>query len=221
MDIDAVLKQLKNKRPIFHSEADFQFALAWELQQQYLDASLRLEYPSPGDPQKHIDILVRLGNDVYPIELKYKKAKFRAVVNGEQYSLTDHSAQDLGKYDFVKDICRIEAFREHISGHREGYAIFLTNDPSYWNSPRKAIAGDAAFSVHHGAVKEGTMFWGPSMNEGSIKGREAPLVLSGSYRIDWHDYSRVDDTKKSVFMYAVVRVDAPKLRTGCDAKMDG
>ena len=118
MDIDAVLTQLKNKRPIFHSEADFQFALAWELQQQYPNASLRLEYAPPGDPTKHIDILVRLGNDVYPIELKYKKAKFRAVVNGEQYSLTDHSAQDLGKYDFVKDICRIEAFREHISGQR-------------------------------------------------------------------------------------------------------
>ena len=118
MDIDAVLKQLKNKRPIFHSEADFQFALAWELQQQYPDASLRLEYAPPDDRQKHIDILMRVGDDIYPIELKYKTAAFRAVVNGEQYSLTDHSAQDLGKYDFVKDICRIEAFREHISGQR-------------------------------------------------------------------------------------------------------
>ena len=207
MDIDAVLKQLKNKRPIFHSEADFQFALAWELQQQYLDASLRLEYPSPGDPQKHIDILVRLGNDVYPIELKYKKAKFRAVVNGEQYSLTDHSAQDLGKYDFVKDICRIEAFREHISGHRESYAIFLTNDPSYWNKPKNDTAGYLEFSVNNGAVKEGTMSWGPSMNKGSIEGREEPLALSGSYRIDWHDYSRIGGTPKGVFKYAVVRVD--------------
>ena len=117
MDIDAVLTQLKNKRQVFHSEADFQIALAWEFQQQYPDASLRLEYPPPGDPQKHIDILVRHGDDVYPIELKYKKAKFRAVVNGEQYSLTDHSAYEQGQYDFVKDICRLEAFREYIILH--------------------------------------------------------------------------------------------------------
>ena len=214
MDIDAVLTQLKNKRPIFHSEADFQFALAWELHQQYPDASLRLEYPPPGDPQKHIDILLRLGNDVYPIELKYKTAELSAVVNGEPYFLKNHSAYDQGQYDFVKDICRVEAFREHISGHREGYAICLTNDPSYWNDPRDANAGYVAFSVHNGAVKEGLM-------AGSIKGLEDPLVLSGSYLIDWHDYSRVGDTPKGVFKYVVVRVDAPKLRTGCDAKMDG
>ena len=207
MDIDAVLTQLKNKRPIFHSEADFQFALAWELHQQYPDASLRLEYPPPGDPQKHIDILVWLGNDVYPIELKYKTAELSAVVNGEPYFLKKQSAYDQGQYDFVKDICRVEAFREHISGHREGYAICLTNDPHYWNRPRKTTAGYAAFSVHNGAVKEGLMAWGPNISAGSIKGREDPLALFGSYCIDWHDYSRVGDTPKGVFKYVVVRVD--------------
>ena len=213
MNIDAVLKKLKDKRRVFHSEADFQFALAWELQQQYPDASLRLEYPPPSDQKKHIDILVRLGDNAYPIELKYKKAKFNAMVNGEQYSLTDHSAQDLGKYDFVKDICRVEAFRKHISGYREGYAIFLTNDSAYWDIPKNDNIGYAAFSVHNGAVKEGSMSWGPSMNKSSIEGRENPLALSGSYSIDWHEYSRVD-AKNGVFKYTVVRVDAPKLRTG-------
>jgi hypothetical protein len=45
------------------------------------------------------------------------------VVGGEPYYLKNHGAQDVGKYDFVKDICRLEAYRENIAGHKEGYAI--------------------------------------------------------------------------------------------------
>lgn len=207
MDIHTVLTQLKNERQIFHSEADFQFALAWELQKKYPNASLRLEYPPSNDPQKRIDILVRLGDDVYPIELKYKTKEFSAEVNGEQYSLKEHSAEDLGKYDFVKDICRIEAFREHISGYREGYAICLTNDPLYWKEPKNDTAGYAEFSVHDGAVKSGSMSWGSSMSRGSTKDREDSLTLLGSYSIHWEEYSRINaNTKNGVFMYTVVKV---------------
>lgn len=213
MDIISIIDALRAKRVVFHSEADFQFALAWEIQTQYPDATIRLEYPPPDDPTKYIDILVRLGGDVYPIELKYKTKLFRSVVGGEPYYLKNHGAQDIGKYDFVKDIYRIEAFRKHIAGYREGYAIWLTNDPYYWNMPKNDTAGYSAFSVHNSAVKEGAMSWGTSMNAGSTKGREKPLVLSGSYRIGWHDYSRVN-AKNGVFMYAVVSVGASKLRTG-------
>lgn len=205
MDITAIIETLRGKRTVFHSEADFQFALAWEIQLHYPDAAVRLEYPPPDDPMKYIDLLVRLDDNVYPIELKYKTTLFHAVVGCEPYFLKNHGAQDVGKYDFVKDICRIEAFRSHIAGYREGYAIWLTNDPYYWNAPKNDTAGYAAFSVHSGLVKEGSMAWGASMNEGSIKGREKPLFLSGNYRINWHDYSRVE-AKNGVFMYAVVPV---------------
>jgi len=209
MDMIAIIESLRAKRTVFHSEADFQFAFAWEIQTHYLDAAVRLEYPPPDDPTKYIDIIVRLGNDVYPIELKYKTKLFSTVLNGEPYFLKDHGAQDVGKYDFVKDICRVESFRKHIVGYRAGYAIWLTNDPYYWNAPKSNTAGYAAFSVHGGAVKEGTMAWGASMNAGSIKTREKPLALSGSYRIDWCDYSRLE-TKNGLFKYSVISVDAIK-----------
>jgi len=205
MNIVGIIEALRAKRGVFHSEADFQFALAWETQLFYPDAAVRLEYPPPDDPTKSIDLTVRLGTDVYPIELKYKTKLFNAVVGGEPFFLKNHGAQDIGKYDFVKDICRVEAFRSYIAGYREGYAIWLTNDPYYWNAPKNDSAGYAAFSVHRGAVKEGSMAWGATMNVGSIKGREDPLFLSGSYHIDWHDYSRVD-AKNGLFMYAVVPV---------------
>lgn len=205
MEVINIIEALRAKRAVFHSEVDFQFALAWEIQTQCPDAAVRLEYPPPDDPTKYIDILVQLGNDIYPIELKYKTKLFSAVVSGEPYNLKNHGAQDVGKYDFVKDICRIEAFREHITGYREGYVIWLTNDPYYWNVPKNDTAGYSAFSVHNGAIKEGAMSWGASMNEGSTKGREKPLVLSGSYHIEWRDYSRVE-TKNGTFMYAVLTV---------------
>ena len=205
MNITAVIEALRAKRAVFYSEADFQFTLAWEIQLLYPDAAIRLEYPPPNAPTKYIDLLVRFGDDVFPIELKYKTKIFSAMVADEPYYLKNHGAQDVGKYDFVKDICRVETFREHIVGYKEGYTIWLTNDPYYWNTPKSDSVGYSAFSVHHGAVKEGSMAWGASMNEGSTKGREKPLYLSGSYRIEWHDYSRVD-ANNGVFMYAVVPV---------------
>lgn len=202
MDIPSIMNKLREKRPVFHSEADFQFAFAWEIQQHYPKASVRLEYPPTCDPTKYIDIVVRLGEDVFPIELKYKTKIFKAAVSGEQFSLKDQGAQDIGKYDLVKDICRLETFLNHMRGYKEGYAIWLTNDPSYWNVPKNNGTGYSAFSVHRGAIKEGTMTWGPSMNEGSIKTREKPLTLSGRYEIDWRDYSNLD-AKNGVFMYAL------------------
>lgn len=45
IDIEQVLKELAKKRPVFHSEADFQHALAWEIQITYPDANIRLEKP--------------------------------------------------------------------------------------------------------------------------------------------------------------------------------
>ena len=46
-----VLRSLSCQRPIFHSEADFQHALAWLIHLQHPDAIVRLEYrPLPQKP---------------------------------------------------------------------------------------------------------------------------------------------------------------------------
>ena len=82
-----VLKSLCRKRSVFHSEADFQFALAWEIQLLIPTAEIRLEYPPEGEPNKYIDILVRNEGSVFPIELKYKTRKLSVFVDSEQYNL--------------------------------------------------------------------------------------------------------------------------------------
>lgn len=42
-DIEELLKALAKERKLFWSEADFQFAFAWKIQQRFPDAKVRLE----------------------------------------------------------------------------------------------------------------------------------------------------------------------------------
>lgn len=205
LDIHLAFEKLREKRPIFHSEADFQFAFAWEIQRLYPLADIRLECPSIEEPNKYIDIIVRHEGLVYPVELKYKTKKLSISIRDEMYSLKDHGAQDLGAYDSIKDICRIESFASRLAGFRYGYVIWLTNDPFYWRLPSRPDVGYAEFSVHNGAKKRGLMRWGNSVSAGTIHKRESDLFLRGEYEIIWEDYSDLV-TKNGLFKYAVISV---------------
>jgi hypothetical protein len=56
-DILEAMRDLSTQRPIFHSEADFQHALAWYFHQQFPDAHIRLEYPLLANGKRiHLDL---------------------------------------------------------------------------------------------------------------------------------------------------------------------
>lgn len=205
LEIHYAFESLREKRPIFHSEADFQFALAWEIQRLYPHADIRLEYPATGEPNKHIDIIVRSEGVVYPIELKYKTKQLSVMIGDEYYKLKEHGAQDVGAYDCIKDICRVESFVDNITGFRNGYVIWLTNDYYYWRNPSSPSVGYAEFSIHNGAIKKGVMQWGNTYNAGSIKGRESKLSLRSDYEIVWNEYSTLN-TNNGIFKYALITV---------------
>lgn len=44
LNIDRVIYELSKRRPIFHSETDFQFSLAWIIKEQYPNCDIRLEF---------------------------------------------------------------------------------------------------------------------------------------------------------------------------------
>lgn len=71
LDIDEIMYQLSRWRPIFHSEADFQFSLAWLIKEQYPNCDIRLEIVPEFNPNLHLDILVIFEGKWIPIELKY------------------------------------------------------------------------------------------------------------------------------------------------------
>lgn len=55
--LDDVLSRLALRRPIFHSEADFQFALAWQILE--LDAGIDVRLESRPKAGVHLDVEVR------------------------------------------------------------------------------------------------------------------------------------------------------------------
>ena len=152
-----------------------------------------------------MDLWVIDGDTEIAVELKYKTKKVHLRYGGEQFALQDHSAQDLGRYDFVKDIERLESVVE--AGRQVvGYAIILTNDSNYWTVSRKNDPVDAEFRIHEGRVLAGQLSWDPSASQGTTRGRTGSIHLTGSYRLAWRDYSTVDAQKQSGFRCALVRV---------------
>lgn len=171
-DLGAVLGALRRKRPVFHSEADFQHAFAWEVQRAMPLARVRLETrPVPG---VRLDLLVsgEDGSRQTAVELKYLTRAWTGNVGGERFELKDQGAQDIRAYDVVKDIGRVEQDTVLLPGC-DGVVIVLANDPSYWTSPAHGRQTNAsAFRLYEGRQLVGTRAWGPNTGQGTLRGRE-------------------------------------------------
>lgn len=187
MDIGKLMQNLSRERPIFHSEADFQLALAWHLLLESPKSQIRLEYPLKYEKPAHLDIWLADGSRELAFEVKYKKRRFFTVAQQEVYSLKTDGAEDIGRYDFTKDVQRLEEF---VSGRptARGYAILLTNDSLYWgHSPRQTISD--AFRVTEGRTLTGKLAWSAAAGQGTTRGRESPIALHGTYQCSWKQYS--------------------------------
>ena len=202
-----ILADLAKKRPIFHSEADFQHALAWEMHQRQFE--IRLEYRSRSLPEKaYVDIWVSRDQTVTAVELKYKTRALRVTVADEPFDLVNQGAQDIARCDFLKDVARLE--RLVAQGEvAVGYAIFLTNDPICWNPSARNDTVDALFRLHEGRQVTGKMSWDPKAADGTTKGRKEPIVLTGTYTVTWRDYSEPVAEKYGKFRYLLLRVVGP------------
>lgn len=204
--IEKLLPGLAIKRPIFHSEADFQHSLAWEIHQQWTTCSMRLEFKPPHlENRFYLDIWVAQKDMILAIELKYKTRKLHAKVQNESFELLDQSAQDVSRYDFLKDIQRLEQI---VSGRKDiiGYAILLTNDSSYWNPPINDRSIDSNFRIHQGRNLTGALRWGTRASIGTVRGREEEIHIKGEYKLDWRDYSNPSKESYGKFRYLLVRV---------------
>lgn len=207
-DIHSVMKVLAAQRKVFHSEADFQHAFAWELHLRQPNASIRLEKPlRTAGKSLHLDFLIEHAGKSVAVELKYKTRSLKLSLDGEDFHLSSHSAQDLGRYDFIKDICRLEEITSTISDC-EGWAIMLTNDSAYWKTPLNTETVDAAFRLTEGRILNGDLAWTDQASAGTKKNRESDLSVSGKYKLAWEDYSSVTSQSYSDFRYLAVEVPA-------------
>jgi hypothetical protein len=204
LDIDLILRELAGERPAFHSEADFQHALAWRIHSKLPETEIRLEVPMAlpgGERRLHVDVLV---DGTCAIELKYKTRKSEYAVGEERFVLRNHGAQDFGRYDFLKDIERLE--RVVLEGPcTVGYAIMLTNDDYYWKGTDSDTM-DAAFRIGGGQTIGGTLQWADPERPW-LKGRNKSITLKGEYTLSWKDYSPLG------FRRVVAEVSQERLRS--------
>jgi len=209
IDMHDVLRCLAAQRPVFHSEADFQHALAWTLQTLNPDMQIRLEYPlraeDGSNARIHLDIRGEDSQHVCALELKYKtRGPLEVEVAGECYYLKNHSAQDYGRFDFLKDVQRLERAVANRPANRpanRGYAILLTNDHLYWTSPTQDVV-DLQFRLHEGDA--GQVLLGD--RKAVLDGSERKVHLAGSYPICWQEYSLLDAATYGRFRYLLVQV---------------
>jgi hypothetical protein len=207
LHIPDVLEGLKDQRPVFHSEADFQHVLAWEIHRRHPQASVRLERPIlRGGRLIYLDLWVSEGSSHIAIELKYKTRPLEITIGDESFHLRSHGAQDLGRYDFLKDVYRVEQVVAE-DPNAVGYAILLTNDSTYWTVPRDVKSIDAAFRLTDGRSVSGHLAWGVTAGAGTMRGREQPILLKKTYLLQWSAYSKVEVTRNHTFRSCVVRVE--------------
>ena len=211
IDFLSSLRDLSRRRPVFHSEADFQLALAWHIHETKVNSQVRLEFKPFQSENMYLDIWLQTSEAA--IELKYPTQELKVEREGEVFALRNQSAQDTRRYDFITDIRRLERVVYDSALAKVGFAVLLTNDPSYWEPPQQGWEDttDAAFRIHEGSVIKGEMDWSGGTSEGTKKGKEKPIRLGGYYDVNWQDYSTLKEEKYGKFRYLAVQV--PHLKT--------
>lgn len=195
--IEKAFSSLMKKRSFFVSEADFQHSFAIELRDNFKgkNDAVCLEYPiTQGENYAYIDIVLVHEKRMYPIELKYKTKKTNCtdtLPNTNQKAcdlLKTHSAQDLGAYDFLYDVYRIEN-----SNMNAGVAIMLTNDPWYWKEGKRGSICDD-FRIYQNREISGNLDWNLSeeqkMNDKHFTRKRPGFSLKNSYKCNWSKENR-------------------------------
>ena len=90
------------------------------------------------DSELRLDVVVKKDSEYCPVELKYKTKKverqisrFDETLHEKVVVMKNQGAQDLGMYDFWKDVRRVELVRKRFARVKGGLAVFVTNDKSY------------------------------------------------------------------------------------------
>jgi len=194
---------LSGLNELLYNERDMQMHLAEYLRRtgHYDDVDLEYYIPKvelgPGyvwDSELRLDIVVRCSDKYVPVELKYKTRTLRRTPErfGEILRTTveitkKQGAQDLGRYDFWKDVRRLELVGQRFENVVGGVAVFLTNEPSYLTGP-KPTSNNIRFAMTPGKHGPERSWQHPS----ALTKKYPAFTLNRSYEIKWTEY-RIDD----------------------------
>ena len=206
---------LESNNELLFNERDFQMHLATWLRNSanhYDDVDV--EYYVPWQKlddyiwksELRLDIVVKKDGEYCPVELKYKTKKVERQISrfdeilDNVVVIKNQGAQDLGMYDFWKDVRRVELVRNRFKNVKGGLAVFVTNDPLYTKKSREN-SNNFLFNMDegkHSAIKH----W---QNEDSVCAKMKSyksFEVEKEYSIKW--YQR--DVDNVLFHYCVVYI---------------
>ena len=97
--------------------------------------------------------------------------------------MKDQGAQDLGMYDFWKDVRRVELVRNRFERVKGGLAVFVTND-KFYTKPSRSTSNNYLFNMDEGkhATKK---HW--RLPESVCAKNHPNFEVEREYTIEWHN----------------------------------
>ncbi|MBO5707035.1 MAG: hypothetical protein J6S05_08600 [Bacteroidaceae bacterium] len=207
---------LDSNEELLFNERDFQMHLATWLRKSANDYDdVDVEYYVPKielpnyvwDSELRLDIVVKKDGEYCPVELKYKTKKverqisrFDEILDDKVVVMKNQGAQDLGMYDFWKDVRRIELVRNRFAKVKGGLAIFVTNDALYTKASRPE-SNNYLLNMNEG--KHSVIKHWQNENSACAKMKSyKSFDVEKEYFINWH-HRNVDNIP---FHYCVVNV---------------
>ncbi len=205
---------LESNDELLFNERDFQMHLATWLRNSanhYDDVDVEYYVPRSElenyvwDSELRLDIVVKKDGDYCPVELKYKTrkverkiARFDEALSSDVVVMKTQGAQDLGMYDFWKDVRRVELVRRRFARVKGGLAVFVTNDALYTKASRPT-SNNYLLNMNEG-VHSREKHW---LNPESTCAKSHPdFEVEREYTIEWHERG-VDGVE---FYYCIVTI---------------
>ena len=211
------MASLAERRPVFHSEADFQHELAMEISRTGF--GVRLEIPFEVNLNNvhitvELDLLLLNARTKHKtaVEIKYVKSAVTVDHRGERFNLKNTWGTNLPRFDCLADFQRVGQLKA--AGIVDSaFTIFLTNSASAWadNVGGTNIMA-RQFSIHEGReMNAGALLnWVPANpTVGSVSARRlppyAPINIPQAATCTWAKYSDFQGRNGS-FRYLLLEV---------------
>ena len=206
---------LESNDELLFNERDFQMHLATWLRNstnRYDDVDVEYYVPWQElegyvwESELRLDIVVKKDGEYCPVELKYKTKKverqisrFDEAMHDKVVVMKNQGAQDLGMYDFWKDVRRVELVRNRFERVKGGLAVFVTNDHLYTKGS-KPTSNNYLFGMAGEAARSTKKHWA---NPESTCAKSHPnFDVEQAYDVEWQE--RVVDGVE--FYYCVVTI---------------
>lgn len=190
---------LENIEELLFNERDFQMHLAMWLKNssnQYDDVDVEYYIPWQElqeyvwESELRLDIVVKKDGEYCPVELKYKTKKvefqltrFDEPLHNKTIVMKNQGAQDLGMYDFWKDVRRLELVRNRFEKVTGGLAVFVTNDVFYTKGG-KETSNNYLFNMEEGKALPIHKHW---LDPNTTCAKTHPNFEVGKeYSIEWY-----------------------------------